>query len=108
MASNLAASELVGIFEKARFVIGMRLHTLVYSAIAHTPFIGLAYDTKIRAMVSEFEKGEVGVSYIDVRHFDSDSLISRAVMINGHRDEISHHIAVKADELRAVADADKI
>ena len=108
VASNLAASELVGIFEKARFVIGMRLHTLVYSAIAHTPFIGLAYDTKIRAMVSEFEKGEVGVSYIDVRHFDSDSLISRAVMINGRRDEISHHIAVKADELRAVADGDKI
>ena len=108
VASSLSASELVGIFEKARFVIGMRLHTLVYSAIAKTPFIGLAYDTKIRAMVGEFENGETGVSYIDVRSFDGDVLLERTLMINSHRDEISDHVGKKAAALREIADSDKI
>ncbi len=39
--------ELVGLMEKLDIMIGMRLHSLIFSAIAGTPIVGIEYDSKI-------------------------------------------------------------
>ncbi|MBO5135961.1 MAG: polysaccharide pyruvyl transferase CsaB [Clostridia bacterium] len=47
--SSCGPEMLMGILKKAEFVLGMRLHILIYSAKAGTPVIGLDYDPKVRA-----------------------------------------------------------
>lgn len=53
---NLTPSEILGLTERAQFIIGMRLHTLIYAAATHTPIIGLIYDPKITAVMSELKQ----------------------------------------------------
>ncbi len=48
---NLAPAEMLGLTKRARIVIGMRLHTLIYAASAATPIIGLIYDPKVSAIM---------------------------------------------------------
>lgn len=47
--SNLTASELAGVCAECAFTAGMRLHILIYSAVAGTPVVGLECDPKISA-----------------------------------------------------------
>ena len=50
LLSDLCASELASVFAKCSFVVGMRLHSLIYSLVAGTPVIALSYDPKIDAL----------------------------------------------------------
>ena len=43
--------QLLGIVGGAEFIIGMRLHTLIYAAKTGTPVIGLTYDPKVNAVM---------------------------------------------------------
>ena len=42
---------MLGIVGGADFIIGMRLHTLIYAAKTGTPVIGLTYDPKVNAVM---------------------------------------------------------
>lgn len=44
-------AQLLGVINGAEFVIGMRLHALIYAASVKTPVIGISYDPKINAMM---------------------------------------------------------
>ena len=48
---NLSSAQALGIIKNAEFVIGMRLHTLIYAAKCETPVIGLVYDPKITSIM---------------------------------------------------------
>ncbi len=48
---NLTPTEILGLAKRAKMVIGMRLHMLIYAATVHTPVIGLIYDPKIKAIM---------------------------------------------------------
>ena len=43
------AADLIGLSAGAQFVLGMRLHSLIYAASAGTPILGISYDPKIDA-----------------------------------------------------------
>lgn len=51
ITAPLTASQIMGIIDKSEFVIGMRLHTLIYAAKCKTPAIGLVYDPKITSIM---------------------------------------------------------
>ncbi|MCL1925053.1 MAG: polysaccharide pyruvyl transferase CsaB [Defluviitaleaceae bacterium] len=42
-----SVSEMIAIIKEARFVLSMRLHTLVYAISTNTPVIGISYDPKV-------------------------------------------------------------
>jgi len=51
------ARDIIGLFASARMVIGMRLHSLIYSVAGGTPCIGLVYDEKVRSFLDSAEVG---------------------------------------------------
>ncbi len=47
LAESLALEEILGVFGRAGLVIGMRLHSLIFAAVAGTPMVGISYDPKV-------------------------------------------------------------
>lgn len=105
---GLNPSELEGIFSKAEFVIGMRLHALVYSAAVSTPFIGLAYDIKIKAFTSRFAFPNGFDSYIDVKEADCSHILSAVDSLFANRDDIISSISHSVDNQRVLAATDAV
>ena len=53
VADGLSEGDAVGLMKDARIVCGMRLHALVFAAVASTPFIGFGGDPKIESFCRE-------------------------------------------------------
>ncbi len=84
---------LLGIVGNSEFVLGMRLHTLIYAAKTGTPVIALSYDPKVSAMMKESgQKYEMPVESIDVN------------MLCGYADEIMERHGEISRELLAVGE----
>lgn len=49
LTNSPTPSQLLGVVGGAEFILGMRLHTLIYAARMGTPVIGLTYDPKVEA-----------------------------------------------------------
>jgi N-acetylglucosaminyldiphosphoundecaprenol N-acetyl-beta-D-mannosaminyltransferase len=47
-------SEFLALFSRFEFVLGMRLHSLIFAAKARVPFAGISYDPKIDEFLGEF------------------------------------------------------
>lgn len=45
--------ELLELFSKATAVVGMRLHSLIFSIMAHTPLIALSYSSKVKGLLED-------------------------------------------------------
>ncbi len=54
--SNPTPKEMIALIAGMDFVIGMRLHSLIFSTIACVPMIGLAYETKITSFLKRVEQ----------------------------------------------------
>lgn len=53
---NPTPAQILGIVNGAEFVLGMRLHTLIYAAKCGTPVIGIVYDPKVTAMMEYMDQ----------------------------------------------------
>lgn len=51
------APELIGVLSRAEFVIGMRLHSIIFASSAKVPVVGLAYDRKVGSMMKALGQG---------------------------------------------------
>lgn len=49
--NDMNGDELVGVISKSLFTVSVRLHTLIFSACANVPMIGLSYDPKVSAFM---------------------------------------------------------
>lgn len=49
--TRLSVSEIISVMAAADVCIGMRLHSLIYSAIGNVPVIGISYDPKIKGFM---------------------------------------------------------
>lgn len=68
--NTYSAGELMGIFNRLKILVAMRLHSLVYGANVNLPMVGIIYDPKVRAMVNELGIMEA----VEVNDFSADEL----------------------------------
>ena len=100
--SHMSAKELMGILKMTDFVIGMRLHILIYATAVGVPVLGLAYDPKIDAFLEYSEQRKA----IGINDLTSEALVSALKEITSNHEAIKEKIETKCAELRILAKED--
>ncbi len=100
---ELAASELCGLMKRAEFVVGTRLHTLIFAASVGTPMIGISYDPKIDAFLDYIGEKE---RMLDIRALIAGQLSAAVDSVMSDKTEIRNKLNARASELRKAASKD--
>ncbi len=106
LGEKLGVREMIGITGKARAVLGMRLHTLIYASGAAVPVIGVVYDSKISGFLDYIGQDRaVMAENIDVhtacRYLDE--IMADAKSIREKLSENKRHLAALAKQNAAIA-----
>lgn len=93
------AEQIIGIISGAKFIAGMRLHTLIYAASRSVPSIGLIYDPKIPSVMSYMGQDMT----VSVRALDTDKLKRFADKIMSERSALCASLTESSEKLRNLA-----
>lgn len=74
---HYGVEELLAVYSRLDLVIGMRLHALIFAALAGTPMVGLSYDPKVDAFLRTLGQEPVGTTE-DLRLSEVISRLDRA------------------------------
>lgn len=103
IVSGFTASEMLGLIAGARFVIGMRLHTLIYSVSAGVPVLGISYDPKVTSFMAMVNCREY---LIDWKEVSEENLSEKVSSLMAEEARIRADLKVRADALREATEAD--
>ncbi|MDI9475991.1 MAG: polysaccharide pyruvyl transferase CsaB [Natronincolaceae bacterium] len=98
--SRYNPEEIIGIISRLDLLIGMRLHSLVFAAVAAVPMVGLEYDPKILSFLNLVKQRSAGkVENLDITHLREivDEVINT-------REEYKRNLMEIRDELREKAE----
>lgn len=87
------------LISKMHMLLGMRLHALVFSAVAAVPMVGLVYDPKIQGFLDCISQPSAG----DVRLLEYESLEKLTGQVWLKHDEISRQLAANMPALKEKA-----
>ena len=95
LEEEFSIEEMLAIAESSEFLVGMRLHSIIYGATAATPVIGLVYDPKVAAMMDILGQK----CYLYLEEISSMMLVNMAEQVLQKRDEISVELKKITTEL---------
>jgi hypothetical protein len=90
--------QLVSLLKMFHFSVGMRLHFLIFSALAEVPFMGLAYASKIKGFLEE-----LGLESLGLERMSSGQFIARIDRAWGARDMFRPGIESAFQEMKGRA-----
>ena len=99
LGERYTSDQLRGVVALSEFVLGMRLHTLIFAAKSGTPVIGLVYDSKIKVMMDALNQHY----YRLVEDFRWEDLKSYADKIMANREQAIEEILTAGRRERAKA-----
>lgn len=71
LSELVGAQEMLSVVENLDALVGARLHSLIFAAVAHIPFVGISYDPKIESFLEIFELEPV----CQVSSFSSEAVL---------------------------------
>ncbi len=88
--------DFINIINSSNFVIGLRLHSLILSAVAKVPYISIGYDNKIGGFMTLTGMNRFLGRINDDYHF----MIKRIERINNDREKIESHLETRVKNIR--------
>ena len=80
---------LIGYIENSKFVLGMRLHVLIYALSVNVPIVALSYDPKVDAIIEKWNCSKA----FDIENINVEAVLAEIDYIIENTDEISESIA---------------
>ncbi|WP_281486735.1 polysaccharide pyruvyl transferase CsaB [Lysinibacillus sphaericus] len=103
--SDLSIEEKIAVIGQSQLLIGMRLHSLIFSAIYATPFIAISYDPKIDAFADIVDQPVIG--HVEKDDWNGVTLFERAIaMLESYttvRENMRHAVLPLQHEATATA-----
>lgn len=81
-AHNENICDVLHLMERSTAVVGMRLHSLIFAAVTHTPFLGLSYSLKVAEVVRQLGMENYFCEY---RFIELDVLKKKFEALFAHR-----------------------
>lgn len=95
--ATLSSADAHAILSRAELTVGMRLHTLIFSAVAGTPMVGVSYDKKVESLCREMNVPCVGLDA------GADELCRAADDVIERRAELAGSVTARAEAMAARA-----
>ncbi len=92
---RLNSTEHIALISKLSFLIGIRLHSLVFAAQAGIPFAGISYDPKVKAFLETFGQKPLSLTYAEMKT-ELDGLLNKT--------EFKENIKLQAQKLGEKSD----
>ncbi len=92
---------ILGLTSKLEFMVGMRLHSIIYAANRCVPLIGLVYEPKVGAFLKEI--GQPSAGYTD--KLDNEEICKQLDHIWENRDEIKVQLCESKKRLTIMSNA---
>jgi len=102
VVSGVTAQELLGILKDTVFVLGMRLHVLIYAFAVSKPMIAISYDPKVRSFMESVEMPYC----IDADKISKKALMETIDSFMPKLDENSRHLGELLEKKRLLAQRD--
>lgn len=92
----LASTEHLALISGLDFIIGMRLHALIFAAVSGLPFAGIAYDPKVESFLKQFGLKPLPVKDGDIKA-ELDGLLQNKQLQQRIREKVCE-LEAKAEE----------
>lgn len=101
LAPSLSTEDVISLISGMEFVIGMRLHSLIFASKSGVPVIGMAYDPKIHGFIHYVD--EKAYSF-DLNDITAEKLTAAVDDILDHYEEHVHSLQHIAAEMKKKAE----
>ena len=98
--------DVIGVIGEAKFMIGMRLHAIIYAASGNVPFVAISYDPKVEAVSEALDMCE----FVEkVEDFDIERIIKNVDKLGGKKEVLEEKVEfLRHQTLKDVACVKKI
>ncbi len=93
---RLSAELCAALAQKSEFVVGMRLHMLIYAFVAGVPSLGISYDPKVESVLKYFGQD----TYVGILEFTKRSFIAKANRIVANREAYCVDLKYRLGQLK--------
>ena len=66
-SKQICPNDIIQIIGNSEFLVGMRLHSIIFAALTATPFIAIDYSAKVNGMLKELDMEEYSVNLKDCK-----------------------------------------
>jgi len=100
---------MVSAIENSHFLLGMRMHSMIFAARAAVPFVALVYDTKVQSLLEWLNITHLGVTLGDATNEKVARLIETSkqehgAISNGLNERVSFMSKIVVQQMNDVAD----
>ena len=96
---RMGVSDVISVMAAADVCIGMRLHSLIYSAIGNVPVVGISYDPKIKSFMDYMNQNLC----IDITQMNGDMCCKALDELFGSYDRIKSELSAGYKEFKTKA-----
>ncbi len=94
---RMSAEMCIALAKKSEFVVGMRLHMLIYAFVAGVPSLGISYDPKVESVMKYFGQEDTCVGILE---FTKRSFMAKANRIVVNREAYCGDLKYRLKELK--------
>jgi polysaccharide pyruvyl transferase CsaB len=97
---KLEPEELISILSQFSLMIGVRLHSIIFSSMANLPFIAFKYDPKVKNFVAELGLSEL---LLELDNISLEKIQEKIEYIRENKDRIKEILSEKVKDLKEKA-----